>query len=507
MADPEPSAQDSLPSYLRDTACARHREDEKKLYRRHSSGVQSEDGPGALAAATPRGTVDLGDLANLKFKTMRASLSCVAHSIDALTNVPLFKDCSKDFINLLSEHVRNKVYCSGETILKQGDFGDSMYMMIRGEVEVVCGDVVVATLGNGAVFGEMAAMSKDPMSARRTATVRALCFVDCRVITRDQLLSTLSHFPREARIIEKKRQRRMAELQDRGVLAKAEERSWCRPMEVSQPDGGSNGKRAWRRATLVLQSVNLLARQEGEVVARSHSCMEICSPRGSGADESQSSSEHPDDAYTITIEGPGKMQPVWSTDALLLFSRHDADSRANSKESIFSLEPVSDVSPSARSASSAASSAPRKGRASEGTKNDPATPPGPLDFTSGKVRPPLLVSLGGAAAPPPAQLSPFPTPWQSMGEPSPPTPSPRSASKPRRLEPLVASGSASPHAEQLAHSAARRVSCIPSKGKLEIDRLVKPTAAHSTRCSEAASQLRSLEQRGTLNIAPGSTFR
>jgi len=493
MADLEVSTQDSLPSYLRDTVCARHREDEKKLYRRHPSGMQSEDCAGALASATPQGTVDLADLAHLKFKAMRASLNYVAHSIDALTNVPLFKDCSREFINLLSEHVHSKVYCSGETILKQGDLGDRMYMMIRGEVEVVCGDVVVAKLGNGAVFGEMAAMAKEPMLARRTATIRALSFVDCRVITRDQLLSTLSHFPREARIIDKKRQRRLADLHDKGVLVKAEERRWCRPVEASQPEGsqgsGTNGKRAWRRATLVLQTVNLLDRQEGEVVARSHSCMEICSPRGSGADESQSSCEHPDDAYTITIEGPDKMQPVWSTDALLLFSRHDADSRANSransKESNIGLEPGSDISPSARSASS----------------------PRPSDFTSGKVRPPLVALYGGAAAPPPAQLSPFSTPCQSMVEPSPPTPSPRSASKPRRLEPVVASGSASPHAVQRAHSAAHRVSCVPLKGKLEIDRLAKPTGAHSARCSGAASQPSCLEQRGTLNTAPGSTFR
>ena len=57
----------------------------------------------------------------------------------------------------------------GETIFHEGDSGDSMYFIREGAVEVVRGDSVIATLGKGDYFGEMALLS----SEKRNATIRA----------------------------------------------------------------------------------------------------------------------------------------------------------------------------------------------------------------------------------------------------------------------------------------------------------------------------------------------
>jgi hypothetical protein len=61
----------------------------------------------------------------------------------------------------------------GEVIVKQGDLADRFYVVSNGEVEVVheqsSGETVVATLGPGAFFGEIALLRP----TRRTATVRA----------------------------------------------------------------------------------------------------------------------------------------------------------------------------------------------------------------------------------------------------------------------------------------------------------------------------------------------
>lgn len=67
-----------------------------------------------------------------------------------------------------------KNYHDGEIIVRQGESGDCMYVIQKGQVEVVeeKGDVELrlAVLGDGDVFGEMALFECET----RSATVRAL---------------------------------------------------------------------------------------------------------------------------------------------------------------------------------------------------------------------------------------------------------------------------------------------------------------------------------------------
>jgi len=62
-----------------------------------------------------------------------------------------------------------KSVAEGDTIFHEGDAGDSMFFIREGEVEVIRGDSVIATLGKGEYFGEMALLSTE----KRNATVRA----------------------------------------------------------------------------------------------------------------------------------------------------------------------------------------------------------------------------------------------------------------------------------------------------------------------------------------------
>lgn len=77
-----------------------------------------------------------------------------------------------------------RVYRDGETIVRQGEVGDSMFVIQQGSVEVLreeAGKTFRLTeLGAGEIFGEMALCEKEP----RSATVRALGEV--RVLTVDK---------------------------------------------------------------------------------------------------------------------------------------------------------------------------------------------------------------------------------------------------------------------------------------------------------------------------------
>ena len=73
-------------------------------------------------------------------------------------------------------------YEEGETVFDEGDAGDSLFMIISGQVEVRKRfdeeDRVVGTLGPGEYFGEMALLGRDP----RSATARALTALDVLVL-------------------------------------------------------------------------------------------------------------------------------------------------------------------------------------------------------------------------------------------------------------------------------------------------------------------------------------
>jgi flavin-dependent dehydrogenase len=79
-----------------------------------------------------------------------------------------------------------KIYKSGETIVRQGDTGECMYIIQSGQVEVIREsdgkDVKLAELGKGEFFGEMALFEKGV----RSATVRPLGEV--RVLSVDKRL-------------------------------------------------------------------------------------------------------------------------------------------------------------------------------------------------------------------------------------------------------------------------------------------------------------------------------
>jgi len=67
-----------------------------------------------------------------------------------------------------------QVYQNGETIVRQGEIGDCMYVVQEGYVEVVANngtrEVQLAILGKNEFFGEMAIFERET----RSATVRTL---------------------------------------------------------------------------------------------------------------------------------------------------------------------------------------------------------------------------------------------------------------------------------------------------------------------------------------------
>jgi len=57
----------------------------------------------------------------------------------------------------------------GDPLFREGDKGDKMYVLLEGEMEILLGDFVLETVGQGALIGEMALIDKSPRTASAVA--------------------------------------------------------------------------------------------------------------------------------------------------------------------------------------------------------------------------------------------------------------------------------------------------------------------------------------------------
>jgi CRP-like cAMP-binding protein len=78
---------------------------------------------------------------------------------------------------------REVFFSPGEILVEQGDPGDSMYVIIQGQVKVERDGVLLAQLGRGQHFGEVSLVDQQPRSAR----VQCEAFGSAIIISRDQL--------------------------------------------------------------------------------------------------------------------------------------------------------------------------------------------------------------------------------------------------------------------------------------------------------------------------------
>ncbi len=125
---------------------------------------------GALASIVGLGMFALpaGILAN-GFAQELARIKYIT-SWNLVSKVPLFATLDRGTISEISRMLTVKRFSKNETIIKQGDIGDSMYFILEGEVEVVIQDSdKIVQLKKGQFFGEIALLR----DTKRTASVIA----------------------------------------------------------------------------------------------------------------------------------------------------------------------------------------------------------------------------------------------------------------------------------------------------------------------------------------------
>lgn len=116
-----------------------------------------------------------------------ASVAVEAAPALRLPPIPLFSDLSKNAFIQLMEQMQMRDVSPDELIIREGDVDSEMFIISSGLVKVTRAaetgqDVVLAQLGEGTFFGEMALLSQSPRSASVIAIEPTTLFVVSRQV-------------------------------------------------------------------------------------------------------------------------------------------------------------------------------------------------------------------------------------------------------------------------------------------------------------------------------------
>jgi len=119
----------------------------------------------------------------------------ILSEVDRLRRIPLFAQIDTSKLKLLAFTSERLAFEKGAVLFKQGDRGDSAFLILEGSVDVVVesanGPVTVAHLGQNAFVGEMSLLCDTP----RTAAVVATAPLDTLKIKKELFFQLLRDMP------------------------------------------------------------------------------------------------------------------------------------------------------------------------------------------------------------------------------------------------------------------------------------------------------------------------
>jgi len=115
----------------------------------------------------------------------------------ALKSALLFSDLQADELLALAALCEEVEIAPGARVFTEHEPGDALYVVVTGRVAVERGDRMLAEIGEGDCFGELALLDDGP----RSATVTAVERTELLRIVRDDFLDMLTLYPGVGRAV------------------------------------------------------------------------------------------------------------------------------------------------------------------------------------------------------------------------------------------------------------------------------------------------------------------
>lgn len=110
---------------------------------------------------------------------------------DLIEKIPFFKDKSLTFVSNAVQLLQPVFVQDGDFVIKENSVADEMYFLIKGKAAVLYGDKQVATLKNGAYFGEVGCV----LGGVRKAGIIAITKCELRCLSKRNLNLLLGEYP------------------------------------------------------------------------------------------------------------------------------------------------------------------------------------------------------------------------------------------------------------------------------------------------------------------------
>ena len=119
----------------------------------------------------------------------------LSEELEALRNIPMFANVEPTQLKLLAFTSQRLTFGAGQDLFRRGDVGDSAYIIISGEADVLVDkegtEVAVDKAGKNEIVGEIAILCNVP----RTATIRAVTELTALKIPKDLFFRLIAEFP------------------------------------------------------------------------------------------------------------------------------------------------------------------------------------------------------------------------------------------------------------------------------------------------------------------------
>lgn len=137
--------------------------------------------------------------------------------VKALSRIEIFQPLSREELSSIASNLREQIFAAGEVLVRQGEEGDTFYIIRDGKVAVSVTDqegrsTVVAHLTKGAFFGEMSLLTGEKRTATITAEVDARVLALSKAIFAEVLETNIQIAEALAKVLEKRQRENLEKM-------------------------------------------------------------------------------------------------------------------------------------------------------------------------------------------------------------------------------------------------------------------------------------------------------